>query len=72
MHDLFFPDDYHDEWIYDEGLSWNEQYLLQAFLMHNDSYRVLIANHLLFRERSDQIAELHGMDGGSVWLEKTR
>jgi len=72
VHDLFFPDDYHDEWIYDEGLSWNEQYLMQAFMMHNDSYRVLLANHLLFRERWDQIEELHGMDGGSVWLEKLR
>ena len=70
FHDLFFPDDYHDAWIFDEGLSWNEQYALQAFLMHNGAYRVRLANHLLYRLRPDAIAELHGADGGSVWLEK--
>src|SRR5215210_3399230 len=72
IHDIFLPDDYHDEWVYDEGLSWNEQYLVQAFLMHNDAYRVRIANHMLYRERPDAIAELYGMDGGSLWLEKIR
>jgi hypothetical protein len=70
LHDLFFPDDYHDAWIFDEGLSWNEQYALQAFLMHNDAYRVRLASHLLYRLRHDEIAALHGADGGSVWLEK--
>jgi predicted O-methyltransferase YrrM len=70
FHDVFFPDDYHDAWVFDEGLSWNEQYALQAFLMHNDAYRVRLANHLLYRLRPDAIMELHGADGGSVWLEK--
>ena len=37
IHDIFLPDDYHDGWVFDEGLSWNEQYLVQAFLMHNDA-----------------------------------
>ena len=27
VHDILFPEDYHDRWILDEGLSWNEQYL---------------------------------------------
>jgi hypothetical protein len=72
IHDIFLPDDYHDEWVFDEGLSWNEQYLVQAFLMHNDAYRVHIANHMLYRERTDALSELYGMDGGSLWLEKIR
>jgi Methyltransferase domain len=72
LHDIFFPDDYHDGWIFNEGLSWNEQYILQAFLMHNEAYRVVIANHLLWRERSDDMASLYNMDGGSIWLEKVR
>jgi hypothetical protein len=53
-------------------LSWNEQYILQAFLMHNDAYRVRIANHMLWTERPNNLAELYGMDGGSIWLEKLR
>jgi Methyltransferase domain len=70
IHDIFLPDDYHDEWVYDEGLSWNEQYLVQAFLMHNDAWRVRIANHMLYRERPDALAEVYNMDGGSLWLER--
>src|SRR3954452_18985069 len=72
VHDVFFPDDYHDWWIFDEGLSWNEQYLVQAFLMHNDAYRVRLANHLLFRVRKNDIMALYGCGGGSLWLEKVR
>lgn len=70
VHDIFFPDDYHDEWIFDEGLSWNEQYLLQAFLMDNDAYRVRLCTHLLHRLRRDEIGGPQAPDGGSVWLEK--
>jgi hypothetical protein len=73
FHDLFWPDDYADDWIFQEGLSWNEQYLVQAFLMHNDSYRVRLANRLLFRERRQELAAAYprgALDGGSVWLEK--
>jgi hypothetical protein len=72
IHDIFFPDDYHDSWIFDEGLSWNEQYLVQAFLMHNDAYRVHLANHLLYVERHDDLAPLYASDGGSLWLQKLR
>jgi hypothetical protein len=72
IHDIFVPDDYHDEWVFDEGLSWNEQYLVQAFLMHNDAWRVRIANHMLYRERPEALGELYAMDGGSLWLERVR
>jgi predicted O-methyltransferase YrrM len=72
VHDIFLPDDYHDQWLLGDGLSWNEQYLLQAFLMHNSAYRVRLANHMLFRLREDDARRLHPgwHDGGSVWLEK--
>ena len=72
VHDIFLPDDYHDQWLLGDGLSWNEQYFLQAFLMHNSAYRVRLANHMLFRLREDDVRPLHPgwHDGGSVWLEK--
>ena len=74
VHDIYWPDDYHDQWIYGDGLSWNEQYVLQAFLMHNDAYRVRLANHLLFRTREADVRKIYPTwpDGGSVWLEKVR
>jgi predicted O-methyltransferase YrrM len=73
VHDIYWPDDYHDQWIYGDGLSWNEQYVLQAFLMHNQAYRVRLANHLLCRLRADDVRAIYPgwPDGGSVWLEKT-
>ena len=43
FHDIFWPYDYSTHWILDEGLTWNEQYFLQAFLMHNDAWRVRLA-----------------------------
>jgi predicted O-methyltransferase YrrM len=73
IHDIYWPDDYHDQWIYGDGLSWNEQYVLQAFLMHNQAYRVRLANHLLCALREDEVRAIYPAwpDGGSVWLEKT-
>jgi predicted O-methyltransferase YrrM len=73
VHDIYWPDDYHDQWVYGDGLSWNEQYVLQAFLMHNQAYRVRLANHLLCRLRAQDVRAIYPAwpDGGSVWLEKT-
>jgi hypothetical protein len=28
VHDIYLPDDYHDEWLLGDGLSWNEQYFI--------------------------------------------
>lgn len=74
LHDIFLPDDYPEEWIFDRGQTWNEQYLLQAFLMHNDAYRIVIANRYLFRLRGEQLAQHYrGVQptyGCSFWLEK--
>lgn len=49
IHDIFTPKDYPQEWIYRHVL-WNEQYLLEAFLMFNNEYKVIgslnfLANH---------------------------
>jgi hypothetical protein len=38
FHDIFLPLPYPKEWVYDLGWFWNEQYLLQAFLMFNQSF----------------------------------
>jgi len=73
VHDIWFPGDYPADWIFDEGFSWNEQYLLQAFLMYNDSFRVRLGVRLLAHERPELVARLFPIDpvGASVWLERT-
>jgi predicted O-methyltransferase YrrM len=74
MHDIFLPDDYPEDWIFERGQTWNEQYVLQAFLMHNDSYRIEIANRYLFRSRYEELERLYeGVQpswGCSFWFEK--
>jgi hypothetical protein len=40
IHDIFLPSDYPEPWLKKHRFFWNEQYLLEAFLSMNPSYRV--------------------------------
>jgi hypothetical protein len=72
VHDLMWPSDYPPMWVLDNGLSWNEQYFVQAFLMGNSLYRVRLAVNLLSVLRPTEVAALlpNGAGGGSLWIEK--
>jgi len=72
VHDIMWPWDYPAEWLIDDGLSWNEQYLVQAFLMDNTSYRVRLAVGMLSALRPTEVGALFpdGLPGGSLWIEK--
>jgi hypothetical protein len=41
VHDIFSPHDYPAEWIRGRVRLWNEQYLLEAFLTFNNSYKII-------------------------------
>jgi hypothetical protein len=47
VHDIFFPFDYRRDWVKEELRFWTEQYLLQAFLVFNSEFEVLMANRYL-------------------------
>ncbi len=72
FHDIFIPDDYPKEWI-EMGFSWNEQYLLQAFLDFNPCFRVIygcaIARELHARELRRFLGD-NPPNGGSLWLQR--
>ena len=75
VHDIFWPNDYPDEWIMERGQTWNEQFLLQAFLMYNDSYRPIVCNAALYHSRRPQLEVLYrdfpeACSGVSFWFEK--
>lgn len=76
IHDIFLPNDYPDLWIFERGQTWNEQYLLQAFLMNNRDYKILIANAYLFKTNEKKLKEYYrGVQpphGCSFWMEKLR
>ena len=77
LHDICWPADYPDEWIFDRGQTWNEQYVLQAFLMYNSAFEPLICNAMLYHRRKDQVDDLYSVTpetqhtGSSVWLRRT-
>jgi hypothetical protein len=76
VHDIFWPADYPDAWIFERGQTWNEQYVLQGFLMYNSDFRTIICNSALLRQRGDQMAELFGdlpdtqHSASSVWMKR--
>lgn len=41
VHDIFSPRNYLSAWLTSEVLFWNEQYLLEAFLSHNSSFKII-------------------------------
>jgi predicted O-methyltransferase YrrM len=77
VHDIFWPTDYPDEWIFERGQTWNEQYVLQAFLMYNSDFAPMICNNMLFRHRREELANLFSgvpethHSGASVWFRRT-
>jgi len=41
IHDIHFPHDYFKSYLLKDGFFWQEQYLVQAFLMYNNSFEIL-------------------------------
>jgi hypothetical protein len=74
VHDVFDGFEYPDQWVYQENRSWNEIYLLRAFLMYNDAFEILYANHAMYRRDPEGFAAVAPagvtFPGGSLWLRK--
>lgn len=75
FHDIFLPWNYPQSWVKEHKLFWNEAYLILALLMFNDSFEVLLANHLLGIEHQDALKASFpfapSWGGGSLWIRKT-
>jgi hypothetical protein len=74
VHDIFFPFEYPRDWVINDFRFWSEQYLLQAFLMFNSEFEVLIANsYLNYCHQEDLKATfptLSSWGGGSLWMRR--
>ncbi|HSK50813.1 MAG TPA: class I SAM-dependent methyltransferase, partial [Solirubrobacterales bacterium] len=75
VHDVFWPSDYPDDWIFERGQTWNEQYVLQAFLMYNREFQPLLCNKAVVTEHSSRLQELLAElpvehHGGSIWMRR--
>jgi hypothetical protein len=55
IHDIFSPRNYPREWLEEYVLFWNEQYLLEAFLSHNTSWKIIGALNMLHHSHYDSL-----------------
>ncbi|MCW3074054.1 MAG: hypothetical protein JWP69_1123 [Flaviaesturariibacter sp.] len=74
FHDLFYPFEYHKEWIY-KGVVWNEAYLLRAFMQYNDSFEIVFWNTYLYNFHKESFRNMPKCmegPGGNIWLKKIK
>ena len=57
IHDIFLPDEYPRAWLKENAMFFNEQYLLQAFLCHNDRYEIVWTSSYMARRYPDRLRE---------------
>ncbi len=72
FHDVFYPFEYPKEWVY-EGKNWNEDYILKAFLMYNNSFKIRLFSEYLHRHHPEAFAAMpltHKNHGGNLWIQK--
>jgi hypothetical protein len=74
VHDIFFPFAYRRDWTLEEFRFWTEQYLLQAFLIFNPEFEVLMANsylnHYYPPDLKAAFPHLSRWIGGSFWMRR--
>jgi hypothetical protein len=73
IHDIGFPFEYPKEML-EEGRSWNEAYLLRAFLMYNKAFEIeywsAYASHFQGEYVFKEMPLCRQMPGGSFWMRR--
>jgi predicted O-methyltransferase YrrM len=78
IHDIFFPAEYPREWVVEDHLFCTEQYLLQAFLVFNQSFEVLWGGSYMHLNHADKLEKSfgsytrEGKSPRSFWIRKIR
>jgi hypothetical protein len=75
IHDIFIGFQYPRPWI-EEGRSWSEAYVLRAFLMYNERFRIRAFNSFIQHFHEDWFTREMPLclrnRGGSIWLQRVR
>lgn len=84
IHDIFYPFEYPKNWIY-KGVSWNEAYILRAFLQFNPKFEIILFTSYLVEHHKDKISDrlplalrseknnpslIDDAPGASLWIRK--
>jgi hypothetical protein len=74
IHDIFYPFEYPRAWIEGENRSWNEAYIIRAYLHNNSSIRVLYWSDWFYKCRRSLVESRMPLcvthRGGSLWIQK--
>ena len=79
FHDTFYPFEYPRPWVLGDNYSWNELYVLHAFLMYNNAFKVIYFNDFVGREHADAVRAMLPREvasrvllnpGGGLWLRR--
>jgi hypothetical protein len=76
FHDIFLPWPYPRKWLLESKRFWTEQYLIQAFLAFNSSFKPLLSAYALTQRYPSRLQGLiPSYDGsaapGAFWLQRT-
>ena len=77
VHDVFTPWEYPEHWIREQQIFWNEQYLLEAFLLFNREFEPLCFMNFLGRMAPEAFRDALGLSpgapagGSSAWLRRS-
>jgi Methyltransferase domain len=75
VHDIFSPRNYLKQWLEDDVRFWNEQYLLEAFLTQNGSWKIIGALNYLHHHYYEQLKSVAPFlaterEPGSFYIQK--
>ncbi len=78
FHDIFYPFEYPAAWAITHNHSWNELYMIEAFLMFNSGYVVEFFNDFVAKTMAERIRALAPRHaerflinpGGGLWLRR--
>jgi hypothetical protein len=76
IHDIHMPYEYPESWSKQLAIFWNEQYLVQAFLLFNKEFEILWAGQYLHRTHPTQLSlafksyNPSSTMPGSLWLRR--
>jgi predicted O-methyltransferase YrrM len=74
FHDILWPFEYPRKWVVDLRWSWNEAYLVRAFLQFNTAFEILLFNSYVGEKRREVLAQRMPLalkyPGASLWLRR--
>ncbi|HET7765381.1 MAG TPA: class I SAM-dependent methyltransferase [Burkholderiales bacterium] len=75
VHDIFSPKNYPKQWLADEVKFWNEQYILEAFLSNNSSWKIVGALNYLHHHHYEELKAIARFltpdaEPGSFYIQK--